>query len=173
MRDINAAGYELVKSFEGIEDGDPTTVNLDPYLDPVGIWTIGFGHAIRGANGRYLRGMEQEAAARALYPNGITFAQAGLLLRADLLDTCRDVHAVVKVPVTDNEFSALASFEFNCGGLRVSTMLRLLNAGAPKEEVAGQFTRWNKSTVNGKRVVLNGLTRRRKAEADLFLRKAA
>lgn len=42
MREINQAGLDLIKSFEGILDGDPTTVNLDPYLDPVGIWTIGF-----------------------------------------------------------------------------------------------------------------------------------
>jgi lysozyme len=41
MREINQAGLDLIKSFEGILDGDPSTSNLDPYLDPVGIWTIG------------------------------------------------------------------------------------------------------------------------------------
>jgi len=33
-------------SFEGIPDGDPSTVKIDADLDPVGIWTIGWGHAI-------------------------------------------------------------------------------------------------------------------------------
>ena len=37
---INQAGLDLIKSFEGIPDGDPSTANLDPYVDPVGIYTI-------------------------------------------------------------------------------------------------------------------------------------
>ena len=171
MREINVAGLDLVKAFEGIMDGDPTTVNLDPYLDPVGIWTIGWGHAFRGADGKYLRGEGDRMRARACYPDGITLAQAETLVRADLLDACRDVSLLVARPVTDNQFAALASFEFNCGGLRRSTVLRLLNDGAAVSTVAGQFTRWNKGgdPKTGKLVVLNGLTRRRRAEAALFL----
>lgn len=164
LRDISKAGLELIKSFEGIPDGDPTTVKIDPYLDPVGIWTIGWGHAI-SVGGRFLRGQENRQAARDLYPGGITLEQAEQLLRADLLDACRDVAAVVKVPLSDNQFAALVSFGFNCGctNLAKSTLLRKLNqrdyAGA-----AAEFTRWNKS--GGK--VLAGLTRRRAAEAQLF-----
>jgi lysozyme len=164
LRDINKAGLELIKSFEGIPDGDPTTVKIDPYLDPVGIWTIGWGHAI-SLGGRFLRGKENRKAARDLYRGGITLEQAEQLLRADLLDACRDVAAVVKVPLSDNQFAALVSFAFNCGctNLAKSTLLRKLNqrdyAGA-----AAEFTRWNKSA--GK--VLAGLTRRRAAEAALF-----
>jgi lysozyme len=56
QRSVNQAGLDLVKGFEGIPDGNPETVNIDPYLDPVQIWTIGWGHAIR-QNGYYLRGM--------------------------------------------------------------------------------------------------------------------
>ena len=171
MREINAAGVNLVRSFEGIMDGDPTTVNLDPYLDPVGIFTIGYGHAIRGADGKYLRGEQARAMAVALYPDGITMTQAEALLRADLLDACRDVQACVAQPMTDNQFAALVSLEFNLGALRKSTLLKLLNSGAPPETVAGQFGKWNKGRdpKTGKLVVLNGLTRRRSAEAALFL----
>lgn len=32
---ISQAGVDLIKSFEGCPDGDPATVNLDPYMDPV------------------------------------------------------------------------------------------------------------------------------------------
>src|SRR3954465_13623009 len=99
MRDITNAGLELVKSFEGILDGDPSTVNLDPYLDPVGIWTIGWGHAIV-VGGQFLRGAGNRARARALYPGGITIPQAETLLRADLMDSCRDVESLVKVNIT-------------------------------------------------------------------------
>jgi lysozyme len=164
VRDINNAGLALIKSFEGIPDGDPTTVKIDPYLDPVGIWTIGWGHAI-SVGGQLLRGKEKRKAARDLYPGGITLEQAELLLRGDLLDTCRDVAALIKVPLTDNQFAALVSFAFNCGGgnLAKSTLLKKLNQG-DYAGAAAEFGRWNKA--GGK--VLAGLTRRREAEAELF-----
>lgn len=164
VRGINQAGLELIKGFEGILDGDPTTVNIDPYLDPVGIWTIGWGHAI-SAGGKFLRGKENRKAARDLYPGGITLEQAEQLLRADLLDTCRDVAALVKAPLTDNQFAALVSFGFNvgCGNLAKSTLLRKLN-GKDYAGAAAEFARWNKAGGE----VLAGLTRRRAAEAALF-----
>jgi lysozyme len=164
VRDINKAGLELIKSFEGIPDGDPTTVKIDPYLDPVGIWTIGWGHAI-SVGGRFLRGKENRKAGRDLYPGGITLEQAEQLLRGDLLDACRDVAALAKVPLTDNQFAALVSFAFNCGtgNLAKSTLLKKLNQG-DHAGAAAEFGRWNKA--GGK--VLAGLSRRREAEAALF-----
>jgi lysozyme len=164
LRDINRAGLELVKSFEGIPDGDPTTLKIDPYLDPAEIWTIGWGHAI-SVDGQFLRGKEKRNAARKLYPGGITLEQAEQLLRADLLDACRDVVALVKVPLNDNQFAALVSFCFNLGqgNLAKSTLLKKLNA-KDYAGAAAEFGRWNKS--GGK--VLAGLTRRREAETRLF-----
>jgi lysozyme len=164
VREINQVGLELIKGFEGIPDGDPTTVKIDPYLDPVGIWTIGWGHAI-SVGGRFLRGKENRKAARDLYPGGITLEQAEELLRGDLLDTCRDVAALAKVPLTENQFAALVSFAFNCGSgnLAKSTLLKKLNQ-ADHAGAAAEFPRWNKA--GGK--VLAGLTRRREAEAALF-----
>lgn len=166
MRNINDAGLDLVKSFEGIPDGDPRTVNIDPYLDPVGIWTVGWGHAIRvGAD--YLRGEAQRKAAQALYPGGLTIEQAEQLLRGDLMDSCRDVESLVKVPLTDNQFAALVSFTFNLGrgSLAKSTLLRKLNAG-DYGTAALEFHKWNRA--GGK--VLKGLVARRAAEAKLFQR---
>lgn len=164
MREINQAGLDLIKSFEGIVDGDPTTVNYDAYLDPIGIWTIGWGHAIVVGND-FLRGPQNRAQARALYPGGITLEQAEALLRADLMDTCRDVESLVGVTITDNQFAALISFAFNLGvgNLKKSTLLRLVNA-KDFSGAAGEFQKWNKA--GGK--VLAGLTRRRAAEAALF-----
>src|SRR5262245_53424249 len=104
VREINSAGLELIKSFEGIPDGDPSTVNLDPYIDPVGIWTIGWGHAIR-VGSDFLRGKENKARAFALYPGGLTIPQAEVLLRADLLTRCRDVSALVTRDLNDNQFA--------------------------------------------------------------------
>lgn len=164
MRDINDVGLELIKKFEGIPDGDPGTVNIDPYLDPVGIWTIGWGHAI-AIGGSYLRGRENRKAARDLYPGGITLDQAEQMLRGDVLDTCRDVESLVKAPLTDNQFGALVSFTFNLGrgNLSKSTLLRKLNDG-DYDGAAIEFHKWNRA--GGK--VLAGLVSRRAAESTLF-----
>lgn len=168
MRFINKEGLALVKRWEGIMDGDLSTVNLDPYLDPVGIWTIGWGHAIRDAAGKFLRGPAARVKASALYPGGITVWQAEDLLRADLLDAARDVGSLVKVPLNDDQFSALVSFEFNTGALQGSTLRRKLNA-KDYGGAADQFPLWNKGTIDGKKIVLKGLVSRRAEERALFL----
>jgi GH24 family phage-related lysozyme (muramidase) len=169
LRDVPQEGIELIKSFEGIPDGDPSTVNIDAYLDPVGIWTIGWGHAIVDGSD-FLRGAANKARARALFPGGITKAQAETLLRADLIDTAAGVLRLVKPALDDNQYGALVSFAFNAGlgNLGKSTLLRLLNAG----DVAGaaeQFLVWDKGRINGVLQPLAGLTRRRRAERALFL----
>lgn len=169
LRDVPQEAIELIKSFEGIHDGDPTTVNLDPYLDPLDIWTIGWGHAIVHG-GSMLRGASSRAAARGLYPGGITLAQAEALLRGDLIDKVRDVQRLVKVDLDDGQFGALVSFAFNCGvgNLGQSTLLKRLNAG-DYAAAAEQFLVWNKGRKNGVLVELAGLTRRRRAERAMFL----
>src|SRR5918997_1245886 len=157
MREINQAGLDLIKSFEGILDGDPSTANLDPYLDPVGIWTIGWGHAIVVGKD-FLRGKQNRAKAFSLYPGGLTMQEAETLLRADVMDKCRDVDSLVKVSLNDNQYAAIVSFTFNLGvgNLKQSTLLKKLNAG-DFAGAAGEFAKWNKA--GGK--VLAGLTRRR------------
>jgi len=170
MREINDAGLTLVKKWEGILDGDPTTVNLDPYLDPVGIWTIGWGHALRGASGSYLRGPQNAAAARALYPEGLTMTQAHALLVADLLDSATSVGRLVKVAVTDNAYAALVSFQFNTGALGQSSLLKRLNAG-DHAAAADEFGKWVKARnpTSGALITLPGLVSRRAEERTLFL----
>ena len=169
LRDTPDEAVELIKSFEGIPDGDPSTVNIDAYLDPVGIWTIGWGHAIR--HGRdFLRGAQNKAIARQLFPGGITQAQAETLLRGDLVDTAAAVARLVQVSTDDDQFGALISFAFNVGlgALSKSSLLRLLNAG-DFSGAANQFLAWDKGRVGGVLQPLAGLTRRRRAERALFL----
>ena len=165
IREVNDATVDLIKSFEGIPDGDPSTVNLDPYLDPIGIWTIGWGHAISNGNA-FLRGPANRALAKSLYPGGLTMDQAEVLLRSDLMDTGKDVLGLVTVDLVDNQYGALVSFTFNLGlgNLRKSTLLRLLNGG-DSDSASDEFVKWNRA--GGK--VMAGLTRRRLAERDLFL----
>ena len=69
------------------------------------------------------------------------------------------------MPLKQNQFDALVSWTFNLGpsNLKQSTLLRVLNEGE-YDQVPAQIKRWNKA--GGK--VLDGLIRRREAEALLF-----
>jgi GH24 family phage-related lysozyme (muramidase) len=93
--------------------------------------------------------------------------QAYKYLREDLYDFEAAVNKFVKVPLNDNQFSALVSFAFNVGSgaFKSSTLLKKLNQ-KDYEGAADQFDKW----IYAKGQVLNGLIRRRKAEKELFLK---
>jgi lysozyme len=138
---INQQGIELIKEFEGLR--------LKSYKDAVGIWTIGYG-----------------STGKDIGPNLIWTEQQCLdRLRHNVEEFERAIERLVTVNLTENQFSALVCFVYNvgAGNFKSSTMLKLIN----KSDFAGaaiQFLRWNKA--GGK--VLDGLTRRRQAEKDLF-----
>jgi len=85
----------------------------------------------------------------------------------DAMEDYQVVQSIVKVPVTDNQLIALSSLSYNIGigAFRNSTLLKLLNAGANKNDVAKQFDRW--IYAGGKKI--DGLVKRRNAEKQLFL----
>jgi lysozyme len=141
------AGIDLIKQFEGLR--------LRAYPDPGSgraPWTIGYG-TTRGVR----PGMV------------ITKAQAEEMLRRDLREIEEAVNDLVTVEISQSMFDALMSFAYNVGvgNLRRSTLLRKLNQG-DLEGAADQLLRWNRARGR----VLPGLTRRRIAERDLFLREA-
>lgn len=133
-------GIELIKHFEGCE--------LEAYKCPAGVWTIGYGH-IKGVH----EGMK------------ITEMQAEEMLKSELHEYEGYINDYVTVPLNQNQFDAMVSWVYNLGGgnLKASTLLKVLNSG-DYAGVPEQMLRWNKA--GGK--VLEGLTRRRQAEADLF-----
>jgi lysozyme len=100
----------------------------------------------------------------------ITEAQSDEILARDLEAVEKDVNEAVKVPINQNQFDALASLHFNIGpgSFRSSTLLKKLNA-KDYAGAADQFLVWNKGTINGKKVAINGLTIRRKDERAQFL----
>ena len=139
-------------SFIRQKEGFSSTV----YLDSAGLPTIGYGHLLSA----------READS---YPAGISTADAERLLMTDIAPARGAVDSGVKVPLTQNQYTALISFVYNVGtgAFRGSTLLRKLNAG----DYAGaalEFQRWNKATVGGQKVVIAGLTNRRASEAILF-----
>lgn len=169
LRDVPQEAVDLIKAFEGIPDGDPSTVNIDAYLCPANVWTIGWGHAIMDG-GVQLKGAAGKAKARALFPGGITREQAEALLRGDLIPRAAQLSRMLKVEVSDAQFGALMALLFNIGGanLAASTLLRKLNAG-DANGASDQFLAWDKARVNGVLQALAGLTRRRRAERAMFL----
>lgn len=142
---VSEKALELIKHFEGLR--------LEPYSDCRRQLAIGYGHHIKKA--------EQ-------FPNGITEKEAAQLLRKDLQCVQADVSRMVTVPLSQAQFDALVSFEFNVGptNFRKSTLLKKLNegdyAGASRE-----FDRWIYAGKPAK--VMAGLVRRRATEKAQFL----
>jgi lysozyme len=153
---IGAKAEELIKKFEA----DDINKYLDAYIDPVGIPTIGYGSTYN-----------YDAKRKVRLGDSITQEKAVEWLRKETKAIVPKIKALVKVPINQNQLDSLTSFVYNVGigAFQSSTLLRLLNSGAPKSEVAAQFERWNKGTVNGQKVILPGLVRRRSEEKALFL----
>jgi len=133
---------DLVKFYEGFEDR--------AYLCPAGVWTIGYGRTKKVQEGDML-----------------TEPQAERDLLEELDEFAEQVLNTVKINLEQNELDALTSWTYNLGvgNLRSSTLLKKLNSG-DKNSVPFEMKRWNKAA--GK--VLNGLTKRRKAEAELWVK---
>lgn len=145
-RKTNDECIDRIKALEGLR--------LIPYKDQAGVWTDGYGNTNGVVPGRK-----------------ITEAEAEADLRANLRTAEAAVERLVKVPLNDYQFGALVSFVFNVGvaAFASSTLLRVLNAGN-YEAVPAQFMRWNKITVNGRKVVNKGLTNRRSAEVAMWVK---
>jgi lysozyme len=140
---ISQEGVNLIKHFEGCR--------LEAYKCPAGVWTIGYGHTKGVKEGDAI---EQEAAEAFLIEDLEAFEQ--------------DVTRLVEVPLTQQQFDALVSWTFNlgAGNLAESTLLRKLN-NYQYAEVPEQMMRW----VRAGGQVLDGLVKRRAAEAALFQNK--
>ncbi len=133
-------GRELIKEFEGCKQV--------AYQDSVGVWTIGYGHT------------------KDVYEGQLAIKKTcDRFLEEDLDEFEGYVDSYVKVELNQNQFDALVAWTFNLGpgNLSESTMLRKLNEG-DYDAVPDEMRRWNKAGGE----VLNGLVRRRDAEANLF-----
>ena len=137
---ISEEGKALIKKFEGCK--------LEAYKCPAGVWTIGYGHT---------KGVQQ----------GDVWSQdhAEHMLDVELEEYESYINDLVDVELQQHQFDALVAWVYNlgAGNLISSTLLIKLNAG-DYEDVPHEIQRWNKAGGE----VLEGLIRRRKAEALLF-----
>ena len=175
-RTIAAAGFDLLVEFEGFRPfpyPDPASDlyralpaarwGFEPpsriiatlpahaqHLD-ASPWTQGFGFTV---------GITRDA-------EPMSRAEALLRLRLEVNEFAEGVDRLLKREANDHEFAAMVVLAFNIGlaGFARSSVLRAHNAG-DAEAAARAFALWNKA---GGRV-LRGLTRRRAAEAALYLK---
>ena len=138
---INDEGLRLIKNFEG--------VRLKAYKCPAGVITIGYGHTGM-LNGKPLT-----------MGTTITQAQAEDLLKQDLVKYENYVKSL-KRDFNENQQAALVSFVYNCGLGSLQSLCR----NRTDKQIAEALLLYNKA--GGK--VLAGLTKRRKAERELFLK---
>ena len=150
---INQDALDLITEFEGFVP--------NWYKDPVGIWTVCYGHT--------------DAAGSPLYKNTkskrFTAAEGRDILANDLKIYETAVQRLFKgTTLNANQYGALVSFCYNLGegNLSKSTLRKKVLAGDTLA-AADEFLKWNRA--GGK--VLAGLTRRRKAERALFLKKTS
>ena len=134
-------GIKLIKNYEGCR--------LTAYQCSAGVWTIGWGHTGKVAGKAVCKGMK------------ITQEKADALLVSDLVVYENHVNAL-KRKFNQNEFDALVSFTYNCGQGSLQTLCK----NRSSKQIAEALLKYNKA--GGKE--LAGLTKRRKAERELFLK---
>lgn len=141
---LNDAGYALLRIHEGLR--------LKAYMCAGGVLTIGYGHT-----------------GNVMPLQQITVDAAEQLLKQDVMRFEDGVAHAVRVPLNDNQFSALVCFAFNVGmgAFAGSTLLNLLNRKW-YSQVPAQLMRWTRA----RGVELPGLVARRRDEAELWNRKA-
>lgn len=131
----NSKGLDIIRKYEGCR--------LKSYKCPAGVWTIGYGHT----NG-VVQGMT------------ITQAKADAFLQEDINKCESYVDKYVKIPLTENQYSALVSFTFNCGVGNLQKLVKNRNT----DQIADAIRLYDKA--NG--IPLSGLTKRRLEEQKLF-----
>lgn len=144
---VDTNGLNLIKQFEGFSG--------KPYLDSVGMPTIGYGFTY--------------------YPNGkrvtmndspISEEHATTLLAEIIKPYEVGVDSMTRDDITQNQFNALVSFAYNLGvkSLQGSTLLKKVNRNPNDKTIRDEFLKW----VNAGGKKLQGLVNRRNKEAEVY-----
>ena len=148
---ISKQGLDLIKGFEKFMP--------KPYIDAVGIWTIGYG------NTYYLDGQKVT-----MQDSPITEVQATILLETIFE---KDFAKFIPQDVNQNQYDAMASLIYNigAGAFNGSTLRKKVIANPNDASIEQEFWKWNKGRKNGQLVELRGLTIRRKKESELYFKQ--
>lgn len=155
---LSKRGADLMKRYEGFRSA--------PYIDMVGVTTIGYGNTYypdrRKVKMTDAHLTEPQAAQLAMDIINLDFAPAVNKLFAD---------EIASGKLNQNMFDALVSLAYNIGASALAgsnSVTGNIKKGDYKAAADG-FLLWDKGRVNGKLQAINGLTRRRTEERDLFL----
>lgn len=154
MITINENCINLIKSFEGLV--------LTPYhgaADRAEIFTIGYGTIKYPPN--YMGGKMVAMSDPAITPElAIEFLMIEVKRVAEAIDL------QLRDDLTPNQFAALISFAYNLGdrALQQSTLRKKVNENPADVTIKTEFIKWVHS--NGE--IVEGLIRRRRAEAELY-----
>jgi lysozyme len=148
---LSTDGLALIKKWEGCK--------LQSYKDSAGIWTIGYGITTAAGQGVIGPGMQ------------ITQRQADDMLLAALFKYEKTVRECLARTPTQAQFDAMVSICYNIGqgAFSKSSVVKQFNMGN-LAAAADAFLFWNKATVNGKKIVIQGLVNRRNDERRHFLK---
>lgn len=146
---ISIAAVNIIKEFEGFKS--------HAYIDTDGTPVIGYGLS-------QIKGESVQIGDR------ISPDEANVALHSQLQVIQQELDKAIKVDLSDEQLGAIASLSFNAGVNHIadSTLVKKINAGN-YADAANEFLRWDKANVRGRLVQLPGLTRRRRAERELFL----
>lgn len=151
MRPVPAICIDLIHEFER---GPHGSFAAQPYLDPIGISTVGWGHVCR--DGDHFSVPLDAHGADQVAMFDLTTVAVGIC--TFLGDTAAHL--------TLGQYAALIDFAFNLGigAFETSTLAHLIKAGAISN-AADEFPKW----VHAGGQVLPGLVRRREWERTLWL----
>jgi len=147
MRPAPPAAIALIRRFESCK--------LTAYQDVAGVWTIGFGNTRHAKPGLII----SQSVAEVYFSEDI--AQVGREIACAL-------RPEILLALSDDQYGALCSFAFNLGVRpREHAIWTLINA-SHFDRVPGRLLLYNKAVVAGRLVPVAGLTRRRRAEAEMW-----
>lgn len=142
---LNDNGYNALHEREGLK--------LKPYLDTRGVPTIAMGNTF------YLNGKKVT-----MQDKPLALREAVKLGRIVSDNFAKDVFALLKKEVNQNQFNALVSLAYNIGinGFAKSTVLKRVNTNPNDPTIKGAFMMWTKNKE---------LIGRRKSEVEQYFKK--
>ncbi|MFS0489881.1 lysozyme [Leadbetterella byssophila] len=159
MYALDKIGFDFIESFEKFV--------AKPYQDSAGIWTQGIGSTINMDTGQKVKPTDPP----------ITYETAKRWKLAHIAKHTNPVILnLIKIQLNQNQYNALASFVYNCGGYYKSSngkmvpyqLFDLINKRTEESKLKAY---WENCAVTAGGKVLAGLQRRRKAEVNLFFTK--